>query len=220
MPPRVEILMVSGLHPNEACAPVLAREVFKSLRERGARAALFEVPYPSTLIALIDDPGVAVTDYSMPPGEGRLDVDLEALDEYLERRYPGALVFEFHNSEDTQPMLGIDPRKPVQDYEVGTIGPLFERPYEIGTWRNIDRHGRPGTYVIEAPACYVPVDRSVLESRRRRLEQLHAEGHAYDPRWLHYLETRADVEASRRRGYLDDCLARKVAEWIMSRTGL
>ena len=38
-------------------------------------------------------------------------------------------------------MLGIDPRKPVQAYEVGTIGPRFERPYEIGTWRNVDRLG-------------------------------------------------------------------------------
>jgi hypothetical protein len=38
--------------------------------------------------------------------------------------------------------------------------------------------------------------------------------------WLHYLETRADVELGRRRGYLDDCLAQKVADWIMSRTRL
>jgi hypothetical protein len=37
---------------------------------------------------------------------------------------------------------------------------------------------------------------------------------------MHYLEARADVEASRRRGYLDDCLAQKVAEWITTRTGL
>jgi hypothetical protein len=129
VPPEVEILLISGLHPNEACAPILAREVFKRVNERGGRVALFQVPYPSTLIALLDDLAIAVPDYSMPLGEGRLDVDLEALDEYLEHRYPGALVFEFHNSEDTQPMLGLDPRKPVQEYEVGTIGPRFERPY-------------------------------------------------------------------------------------------
>ena len=132
MAPVVEILLVSGLHANEECAPLLARGVFKMVSERGARVALFEVPYPYTLLALIDDPAIAVTEYSMPPGKRRLDVDLDALDQYLERCYPGALVFEFHNSEDTQPMLGIDPRKPVQEYEVGTIGPRFERSFEIG----------------------------------------------------------------------------------------
>jgi hypothetical protein len=178
------------------------------------------VPYPYTLLALLDDPTIADTGYSMPPGKHRLDVDLEALDEHLARRYPGALVFEFHNSEDTQPMLGIDSRKPLQEYEVGTIGPRFARPYEIGTWLNVDRRGRPGKYLIEAPASYVPVDRPVLRRRCRRLSELHSEGHEYDPEWLHYLETRTDVEASRHRGYLDDCLIHKVADWIMSRTGL
>jgi hypothetical protein len=195
----------------------MASQVLKTLIERGERVALFEVPHPYTLLALIDVPAIAVTDYSMPPRERRLDVDLEALDEYLEPCYPGALVFEFHNSEDTQPMLGIDPRKPVQDYEVGTVGPRFERPYEIGTWRNVNCQGRPGKYVIEAPACYVRVDTSIIERRRHRLSQLQAEGYEYDPRCMHYLETRADVEASRRRGYLDGCLVLKVADWIMSR---
>ncbi len=216
MPPQIEILLVSGLHPNETCAPFMARAVFQKVSERGGQVALFQVPYPYTLIALFDHPAIAITNYSMPSGQGRLDVDLDTLDEVLERRYPGALVFEFHNSEDTQPMLGIDPRKPVHEYEVGTIGPRFERPFEIGTWRNVDRRGRPGKIVIEVPACYVPVDPSVRDSRRRRLSQLRAEGLKYDPQCLHYLETRADVEASRRRGYLDDCLAHKVAEWIMN----
>jgi hypothetical protein len=32
--------------------------------------------------------------------------------------------------------------------------------------------------------------------------------------------TSTDVDASRRRGYLDHCLASKVADWIMTRTRL
>ena len=218
-PPPIEILLVGGLHANETCAPIMAREVARLLGERGERVALFQVPNPYTLLALIDDPEAAVTDYSMPAGQRRLDMDLDGLDEHLERRYPGALVFEFHNSENTLPMLGIDPGKPVRDYEVGTIGPRFERPYEIGTWRNVNRDGRPGKYLIEVPACYAPAAPSVREKRRRRLEQLHADGYEYDPRWLHYLESGADLEATRRRGYLDDILARKVADWITSRRG-
>lgn len=216
-PPRAEILLVSGLHPNEACAPILAREVFRMLSQRGERVALYEVPYPYTLLALIDDPAIAMTGYSAPSGERRLDVDLDGLDESLARRHPGALVFEFHNSEDTQPMLRIEPGKPVQDYEVGPVGPGPHRPHEIGTWRNVGRDGRPGKCLIELPARYIPLDPTIRERRRGRLAQLLAEGREFDPRWSHYLETAADVEASRRRGYLDDALARKVADWIASR---
>jgi hypothetical protein len=211
----VEILLVSGLHANETCTPLMACEVLRRLSELGERVALYEVPYPYTLLALIDDPLIAVTDYSMPADKRCLDVDLDGLDEYLDRRYPGALIFEFHNMEDTQPMLGIDPAKPVQEYEVGTIGPEFERPYEIGTWRNIDRNGQTGKYLIEVPACYAPVEPSVGERRRRRLMQLREAGYDYDPRWSHYLESVTDVEASRRKGYLEDCLIQKIAEWIM-----
>ena len=217
MRPEIEILLVSGLHANEACAPLMAREVFERLGERGERVALFEVPYRYTLLAMIDDPAIAATDYSMPAGTNRLDMDLDGLDEDIGRRYPGALVFEFHNSEDTQPMLGIDPNKPVREYEVGTIGPRFERPYEVGAWCNVDRHGRPGKYLIELPACYVPVDSAVRKERRRRLAQWRERGREFDPRWSHYLEGRADVEASRRRGYLEDGLALKVADWIIGR---
>jgi hypothetical protein len=46
-----EILIVSGLHANEACAPLMAREVFRRLSERGVRIAHHEVPYPFTLLA-------------------------------------------------------------------------------------------------------------------------------------------------------------------------
>jgi hypothetical protein len=220
VPSPVEILLVSGLHANEACTPLMAREVFRRLSERGVRVVHYEVPYPHTLLALIDHPAIAVTDYSMPAGRRRLDVDLDGLDDDLGRRYPGALVFEFHNSQDTQPMLGIEPRKPVQEYEVGPIGPGSERPYEIGTWRNVDRHGRPGKYLIEVPACYAPEDPSVQETRRRRLAQLREAEYDFNPRWLHYLESRADVEASRRKGYLEDCLARKIADWIVNCRGM
>ena len=142
---------------------------------------------------------------------------LDGLDEDLRRRHPGALIFEFHNSEDTQPMLGIDPGKPVGEYEVGAIGPGSGRAYEIGTWRNVDSRGRPGKYLIELPACYAPEEPPARERRRRRLAQLREAGYDYDPRWSHYLESRADVAASRRRGYLEGCLARKVADWSLNR---
>ena len=151
-PATIEILLVGGLHPNEACAQVMARDVYKRLTERGVRVALYDVPYRYTLLALVDDPTTAVTDYSIPKGVRRLDVDLDGLDGLLKRRYPEALVFEFHNSEDTTPMFGIDPSKSVHDYEVGMIGPEFKRPYEIGTWRNVGRDGRPDKFLIEVPA--------------------------------------------------------------------
>src|SRR4051794_38912234 len=97
----VEILLVSGLHANEACTPMMAREVGRRLGERAGRVFHYDIPYPYTLLALIDHPAIAVTEYSMPTGGRRLDVDLDALDIDLGRRHPGALVFEFHNSEDT-----------------------------------------------------------------------------------------------------------------------
>jgi len=213
--PPAEILLVSGLHPNEVCAPLTARAVFARLSELGERVALYEIPYRYTLLALIDNPVTAETDYSMLAGGRRLDMDLDRLDDDLRRRYPGALVFEFHNSEDTQPMLGIDPRKPVGDYEVGPIGPGSGRPFEVGTWRNVDGEGRPGKYLVEVPACYAPVDPAVQERRQERLAQLREAGFDFDPQWSHYLESGADLEASRGKGYLDDGLARKIADWIV-----
>jgi hypothetical protein len=214
---EVEILLVSGLHANETCAPITARAVHRGLSAGGERVALFHVPYPKTFLALIDDPAAAESEYSMPAGRRCVDADLDELDDDLRRRFPRATVFEFHNSEDTRPMLGIDPRKPVRDYEVGLIGPGSDRPREVGAWRNIGRDGRPGKYVIEVPACYAPIDRRVRDRRLGRLAELGAAGYAYDPRWAHYLETAADEEATRRRGYLDDVLASKIAAWIVRR---
>jgi hypothetical protein len=130
---HIEILLVSGLHPNEACAPLMARKVFKRLSNRGARVAHCEIPYPYTLLALIDDPAAAVTDYSMPVGERRLDVDLDGIDELLQRQYPGAVIFEFHNSEDMQPLLGLNPGEPPREYQVGEMDSESKRPQGIAT---------------------------------------------------------------------------------------
>ena len=55
----------------------------------------------------------------------------------------------------------------------------------------------------------------MCERRLRRLAQLGAEGYDFDPRWSHYLETAADVEASRQKGFLSDCLVSKIADWIV-----
>ncbi len=214
--PSVDILLISGLHANERCAPLLAREVYRMLRQGAFGVCLVEIPFAHTLLALLDDPAAALPVYSLPAGMRRLDMDLDALDLELRRRYPGALAFEFHNAEDTHPMLGIEPARPVSEYEIGTIGPVLERSYEIGTWRNIDPDGRPGKFLIELPACYVPVSPGELERRREHLARLLAAGYEFDPNWLHYLERVTDVEASRRRGYLDSSLAAKVAQWIMN----
>jgi hypothetical protein len=215
VPSAVEILLVSGTHANEPCAPLMAREVLRVLREQRVPVDLYEIPYRYTLQAVIDDPAIAATEYSRPAGGRRLDVDLDALDERLRRRYPRALVFEFHNSEDTQPMLGIDLGKPVAEFEVGPIGPWSGRTHEIGTWRNVDRDGRPDKHLIEVPASYVLEGLPVRQRRRERLARLREEGDEYDPRWEHYFESRADIEASRDKGYLDECLARKIADWIL-----
>ena len=119
----------------------MAREVFLRLRQRGQHVALYEVPYRYTLLALVDSPATAVTDYSMPAGGRRLDVDLDCLDEDTPPALSGALIFEFHNSEDTQPMLGIDPGKPVCEYEVGAIGPGSGRALRD---RDLAEPGSPG----------------------------------------------------------------------------
>ena len=162
----IDILLVSGTHANEACAPLIARGVFRMLSGHGARVAHCAGPNRYTLLAWIDHPEIAVTNYSIPAGERRLDVDLDTLDEPLGRLHPEALVLEFYNSEDTHPMLGIDPAKPVEEYEVGPIGPGASRTYEIATWRNVDSLGRPGKCLIEVPACYAPVGLAVRDRRR------------------------------------------------------
>ena len=41
----------------------------------------------------------------------------------------------------------------------------------------------------------------------------------FEPQWMPYVERETDVEASRRRGYLEDCLAEKIAAWILERLG-
>ena len=199
----VEIFLVSGVHANETCAPIMAGEVFRGLGDESGKVALFLVAYRFSLPALIDDPADAETTFSTPAGNRLLDVDLDGLDRELKRRYPKAIVYEFHNAEETQPMLGVVPGQPVDEFEVG--------------WQNVDEQGRPGKYLIELPACYTSVDPALRDRRRRRVAELRAAGYEFNDRWRHYLECATDVEASRRKGYLADCLARKVADWIASR---
>ena len=119
----------------------MAHEVYRRLIASGERVAHYQVPYPKTFLALIDDPAIAETDHSMPAGQRRLDVDLDGMDVDLARRYSQAMIFEFHNSEDTQPILRIDPTKPLLEYVVGTIRPGSDQFHEIGIWHNVDRLG-------------------------------------------------------------------------------
>lgn len=211
----VEILLVSGLHANETCAPILAEVVARRLDRLGVGVELVHLPRSVTLLGFLDDPDSAMTSYSRPAGLYLLDMDLDGLDGELRRRYPGALIFELHNAEDTSRILTIDPSKPIEDYEVGTVGPHFVRPYEVGTWRNVDRDGRPAKYLIELPASYVDVDGDLLAWRRLHLGRLSAEGYGFEAHHSPYLERVTDIEASRRKGYLDDRLAWKVADWII-----
>ena len=211
----VEVLLISGLHANETCAPPMAEDVHRRLGRLKDRVALFHIPPTYTLLGLLDDPATAVTDYSAPAGQQRLDMDLDDLDDDLRRRFPGALHFEFHNVDDSAAILGIDPGKPPRDYEVGTVGPVFVMPYEIGTWRNVDPDGRPGKYLIEMPAAFHAVPPTRLSRREHRLEEFLARGYRFEPAWRSYLSRAADVEQSRRRGYLEGCLAQKVADWIL-----
>ena len=213
---RVDVLLVSGVHANETCAPIMADKVHRQLSLLGLRVALYRVPHSYTLLALLDDPATAMTRYSNPPDASRPDLDLDGLDAILTQGYPDALVFEFHNSEDSDRIFGIDPAKPVCDYELGEIGPRFVRAYEIATWRNIDLEGRPTKFLIELPASYVSIDHDRLSRRRSRLEGLKTKGREFDA-ILPYLEREADVEMSRRNGYLDDCLAQEIADWIVGR---
>ncbi len=212
----VDVLLVSGVHANEICAPIMAQKVHQRLTRLGLRVALFRVPRSYTLLGLLDDPATAMTRYSRPLGTSRLDMDLDSLDGEFKQRYPGALVFEFHNGEDSDRIFGIEPTKPVQKYELGTIGPRFARPYEIGTWRNIDPDGHPSKFLIELPASYVSVGQNRLLRRGSQLERLKAEGYEFEASSA-YLEREADVEVSRRKGYLEDCLAQKITGWIVSR---
>jgi hypothetical protein len=99
-------------------------------------------------------------------GGGQLDVDLDGLDGYLGQRYPGALVFEIHNSEEPQPMPGIEPGKPVQEYEVGTVGPIFERPLERFA-RIIETGIRDGLRPTAKRLCMIPGGRGSVRAGLR-----------------------------------------------------
>jgi hypothetical protein len=215
------ILLVSGLHANERSAPLVAEQVYRILREHEARTTSLRVPYEYTLLANLDEPEAARPDYCMAKGGGTLDVDLTTLvgDEALRTKFPGYVAFEFHCSRDVWTKFAIDPRKPVEQYEVGVVMPVFTRPYEIGTWRNVLPDGTQGKHVIEVPAVSVPVSHERVEARMRRLEQLAKQGYLLPRGHIDaYLFHETDVEVSRQRGLVEGTIPRKIARWILSVT--
>jgi len=158
-----------------------------------------------------------VPDYSLPQLGGEVDVDLGELvgDDALRARYPNHAVFEFHNARDVWSHFGLDPDKPVEDYELGVVMPVFTRAYEIGTWQNVGPDGAKGKFVIEAPAVSIPVAPERVEARLRVLERLERQGYTVPAKVVEfYLREEADLEASRAKGLLGHVIAGKIADWI------
>ena len=214
-----KILLVSGPHANERCAPLVAEMVYQKLLLLHGHVEHLRIPYKYTLLANLDDPENAVPGYCMPKSGGGLDMDLDTIvgDEVLRCKFPDSTVFEFHNSRDVWKKFGIDPRKPIEEYEIGIVMPVFTRPYEIGTWRNVSPDGIPGKYVIEAPAVSVAVPPERIEARKRRLNQLAQGGYTFEAKLIEfYLTHEADIQASREKGLISDCIAGKIVGWILS----
>ena len=135
-------------------------------------------------------------------------------DVVLRRRFPRSVGFEFHSARTA--WQRIDPSKPIEQYEIGVIMPVFTRFYEIGVWRNVV-DGKPGKYLIEVPAVNVPGSPERLEARMRRLEQLALQGYVLPEEHVKlYLRHEADVEASRQKGLVGDRMATKLAKWVLS----
>lgn len=215
----IKVVLISGLHPNERCAPAVTAEICTLCRGRGLQATHFEVPYAYTLLANLDDPDNADPKYCMPRSNGPIDVDLSGLvgDEALQRRFPGHVVFEFHNSRDVWKKFGIPHGKPVEQFEIGPIMPRFTRPYEIGTWRNVLPDGTRGKYVIELPAVTMPVSSDRVCRRLSRLEELRTRGYFVDEKVIAcYLTDEADIEATRARRLMDPCIVQKVGDWMLA----
>ena len=203
------ILLVTGLHANERCTHIVAERVQRRLVASGLHVDALHIPREQTLLGYLDDPDTAMPDYCLPQPDGEVDVDLDGLvgDDALRERYPNHAVFEFHNARDVWSHFGLDPDKPVEDYEVGVVMPVFTRAYEIGTWQNVGSDGVKSKFVIEA------LER--VDARLHVLERLERQGYTVPPKVADfYLKTEADVEATRTNGLLGQTIAGKIADWI------
>lgn len=213
------VLLISGLHANESATAPLAERVRRSLAAAGIREEHYHVPYAFTLHACVVKPESADPRYCFPKPGGAVDTDLQALvgERALHEKFPHFVHFEFHNSRDVWGHFGIDPDKPVEQYEVGTIMPVFTRPYEIGTWRNVLPDGTPGKYVLEAPAVFRPVSDSAREARLARVELLANAGYRLEAKTVElYLLTEVDLVATQRKRLLDRPVVDKITSWITS----
>jgi len=211
------ILLVVGVHADEVCAPIVAAKVREMLLDVGGDVEVFDVPRRLTLLGYLDAPDDGATEYCFPAGGSVCDVNLWGLvgDEALSQAWPDRIPFEFHNSPWDFEKFGIGPDQDVRTFEVGPIAPTFTRPYQIGTWRNSPASGVPGKYVVEIPACYQRVSADVEERRRRILARLENEGWVLPSGHDFYLTREANVELSKERGFLDDCIAAKIVDWII-----
>jgi hypothetical protein len=219
-----QILLITGLHPNESCAAIVGRQIFEEIQERGCAAELLEMPRPLTLLGNLDNEDGADPRYCIVDSTGELDVDLEPFvgDEAIHNRYPGRTPIEFHNYSDDLRIekLVVEPGIPPEQLRFGDIGPGNAGRYELGFWRNAPGGGVPGKYCIETPAVFKAVDYERLEARFRKLRSWRQQGHDFPTDrklWMlnTYVLQEADPEESRSKGYLSDAIVEKITAWIL-----
>jgi hypothetical protein len=215
-------IFLVGLHPNERCAPLVAEMVLRRVRAAGLPAEWVAVPPKYTLLANLDDPDHADPAHCAPPGSDLLDMDLEswAGDAAMACRYPGVTVFEFHNTSDSisTGKLSVPPGLSAGEFRMGCIAPEPDAgaPFQIGFWQNRPFGDVPGKHLVELPARYAPVPEPRIARRRLSLSEWRAKGRLLPSEHESYLLAEADVVASRARGYLDDCIADRVARWVLA----
>ena len=221
---EARILLITGLHPNEACAPAIGDAVAHRLEELGTLVERLQVPREFTLLANLDGEDGASLRHCVRPYTSRLDRDLESLvgDEVLAETYPEHVAFEFHNYSDAgrNDKLAIEDGTPPDRWRIGDIAPGKTGPYEIGYWQNRPPGGVRGKYCLELPAVFVPIAYGRLAKRFQTLQALSARGIDLDEGskfWmLKELTVEADAARSKEKGYISPQVGDRIAAWILA----
>ncbi len=176
------ILIISGVHPNEAVASCVAQHVTERLKNMGLDVHHLHLPYEITVLGNLDRVPSSTFDYCLFP-DGCIDMDMTAKigEEQIALAHSERLAFEFHNYPITffSNRLGVAATTRSAEYRIGDIGPGCSEQYEIGYWQNRPPSGIDGKYLIEMPAHYVKVSSDCLSARLSALEELENEGHAF-----------------------------------------